>query len=76
MFSIYRYRIKIHHLFHDMLLENKIKYQLLRYVYIVPDAHFADFIARFCQKFNDYLADIFSTLVCVCRGYVYIFAKH
>lgn len=53
MFSIDRYRIKIHHLFHDMLLENKIEYQLLKYVYIVPDAYVADFIARFCQQFND-----------------------
>lgn len=76
MFSIDCYRIKIHHLFHDMLLENKIKYQLLKYVYIVHDMRVADFNARFCRQFNDYLADIFFTLVCVCRGYVYIFAKH
>lgn len=66
MFSIDCYRIKLHHLFHDMLLENKIKPQLLKYVYIVHDAHVADFIARICQQFNDYLADIFLLL------YVYV----
>lgn len=54
MFSIDRYRIKMHHLFHDMLLENKIKHLLLKYVYIVHDAHVADFNARFCQQFNEY----------------------
>lgn len=65
MFSIDRYRIKMHHLFRDMLLENKIKHLLLKYVYIVHDAHVADFNARFCQQFNDYLADIFFFYSCL-----------
>lgn len=76
MFSIDRYRIKMHHLFHDMLLENKIKHLLLKYVYIVHDAHVADFNARFCQQFNDYLADIFFLLLFVYVEGMFIFLQN
>lgn len=48
MFSIDCYCIKMYYFFYDMLLENKIKYLLLKYVYIVYDVYVVDFNVRFC----------------------------
>lgn len=75
MFSIDCYRIKLHHLFHDMLLENKIKHQLLKYDYIVHDMRVANSNARFCRQFNDYLADIFLLLFVYVEG-MFIFLQN